>query len=77
MRKFASLLVMLILFHVLALGQDRTITGVIKDEGGLVVPGAGRVRRLIRGRIPARRQRHEHHDDNRSRPHTRGGFDLG
>jgi hypothetical protein len=40
MRKFASLLVMLILFHVLALAQDRTITGIIRDEGGLAVPGA-------------------------------------
>ena len=40
MRKIASLLVMLILFNVLALAQDRTITGVIKDEAGLIVPGA-------------------------------------
>ena len=40
MRKFASLLVMLILFQVLAYSQDRTITGVVKDEAGLVVPRA-------------------------------------
>ena len=40
MRKIASLLVMLILFQVLAFSQDRTITGVVKDESGLVVPGA-------------------------------------
>lgn len=40
MRKLASLLVMLILFHVLAHSQDRTITGVVKDDAGLVVPRA-------------------------------------
>src|SRR4026209_1004462 len=40
MRKIASLLVMLMLFNVLALCQDRAITGVVKDEAGLVVPGA-------------------------------------
>ena len=31
---------MLILFQSLAFSQDRTITGVVKDEAGLVVPGA-------------------------------------
>jgi len=40
MRKIASLIVMLMLFQVLAFSQDRTITGVVKDEAGLVVPGA-------------------------------------
>ena len=40
MRKIASLLVMLILFQQLAISQDRTITGVVKDEAGLIVPGA-------------------------------------
>ena len=40
MRKIASLIVMLILFQVLAFSQNRTITGVIKDEAGLIVPGA-------------------------------------
>jgi TonB-linked SusC/RagA family outer membrane protein len=40
MRKIASLLVMLMLFQVLAFSQDRTIAGVVKDESGLVVPGA-------------------------------------
>ena len=40
MRKIASLIVMLILFQVLAFSQDRTITGVVKDEAGLIVPGA-------------------------------------
>lgn len=40
MRKIASLIVMLMLFQVLAFSQDRTITGIIKDEAGLIVPGA-------------------------------------
>ena len=40
MRKFTSLLVMLILFQVLAHSQDRTIVGVVKDDAGLVVPMA-------------------------------------
>jgi TonB-linked SusC/RagA family outer membrane protein len=40
MRKIASLMVMLMLFQVLAFSQDRTITGVVKDAAGLVVPGA-------------------------------------
>ena len=40
MRKIASLFVMLILFQSLAFSQDRTIAGVVKDEAGLVVPGA-------------------------------------
>src|SRR5688500_5981164 len=40
MRKIASLFVMLILFQSLAFSQDRTISGVVKDEAGLVVPGA-------------------------------------
>src|SRR5258705_6444752 len=40
MRKIASLLVMLMLFQVLAFSQNRTIAGVVKDEDGLVVPGA-------------------------------------
>ena len=40
MRKIASLIVMLMLFQVLAFSQNRTITGVIKDEAGLIVPGA-------------------------------------
>lgn len=40
MRKIASLFVMLILFQSLAFSQDRTITGVVKDEAGLIVPGA-------------------------------------
>ena len=40
MRKIASLIVMLILFQVVAFTQDRTITGIIKDEAGLIVPGA-------------------------------------
>jgi len=40
MRKIASLIVMLILFQVIAFTQDRTITGIIKDEAGLIVPGA-------------------------------------
>ena len=40
MRKIASLVVMLMLFQLIAFSQDRTITGVIKDEAGLVVPGA-------------------------------------
>ena len=31
---------MLILFQVVAFTQDRTITGIIKDEAGLIVPGA-------------------------------------
>jgi len=40
MRKIASLVVMLMLFQLIAFSQDRTITGVIKDEAGLIVPGA-------------------------------------
>ena len=40
MRKIASLLVMLMLFQAFAYSQDRTITGVVKDDAGLVVPGA-------------------------------------
>ena len=40
MRKIASLFVMLILFQSLAFSQDRTITGVVKDDAGLIVPGA-------------------------------------
>ena len=40
MRKIASLIVMLILFQVVAFSQDRTISGIIKDEAGLIVPGA-------------------------------------
>jgi TonB-linked SusC/RagA family outer membrane protein len=40
MRKIASLIVMLMLFQLLAFSQDRTITGIIKDEAGLIVPGA-------------------------------------
>jgi len=40
MRKFASLLVMLMLFQAFAYSQDRTITGVVKDDAGLAVPGA-------------------------------------
>ena len=40
MRKIASLIVMLMLFQVLAFTQTRTITGVVKDEAGLIVPGA-------------------------------------
>jgi TonB-linked SusC/RagA family outer membrane protein len=40
MRKIASLIVMLILFQVLAFSQNRTVTGIIKDEAGLIVPGA-------------------------------------
>ena len=40
MRKIASLLVMLMLFQAFAFSQDRTITGVVKDDAGLVVPGA-------------------------------------
>src|SRR6187397_419207 len=40
MRKIASLIVMLVLFQVVAFSQDRTITGIVKDEAGLIVPGA-------------------------------------
>ena len=40
MRKIASLIVMLILFQVVAFSQNRTIAGIIKDEAGLIVPGA-------------------------------------
>ena len=40
MRKIASLIVMLILFQVLAFSQNRNISGVVKDEAGLIVPGA-------------------------------------
>ncbi len=40
MRKITSLFVMLILFQVLAFSQNRTITGIVKDEAGLIVPGA-------------------------------------
>src|ERR1044071_2619661 len=40
MRKIASLLVMQVLFLVFAYAQDRTITGVVKDDAGLVVPRA-------------------------------------
>jgi TonB-linked SusC/RagA family outer membrane protein len=40
MRKITFLLVITMLFQVVAFSQDRTITGVVKDEAGLVVPGA-------------------------------------
>ena len=40
MRKIASLIVMLILFQVLAFSQNRTVSGIVKDEAGLIVPGA-------------------------------------
>jgi len=40
MGKFTSLLSMLMLVHALAFGQDRVITGTVKDETGLPVPGA-------------------------------------
>ncbi|HPG10913.1 MAG TPA: carboxypeptidase-like regulatory domain-containing protein, partial [Chitinophagaceae bacterium] len=40
MRKFASLLTMLMFFAALAFGQNRTITGTVTDESGAIVPGA-------------------------------------
>ena len=40
MRKITFLLVIIMLFQIVAFSQNRTITGVIKDEAGLVVPGA-------------------------------------
>ena len=40
MRKFASLLMMLMLFNAFAFGQNRTITGRVTDEKGDPVPGA-------------------------------------
>lgn len=40
MRKFASLLTMLMLFTALAFGQNRTITGTVTDETGAAIPGA-------------------------------------
>ncbi len=40
MRKIASLVVMLMLCQLIAFSQNRTITGVVKDDAGLVVPGA-------------------------------------
>ena len=40
MRKIASLFTMLMLFSVLAFGQNRTISGTVTDEKGDAVPGA-------------------------------------
>ncbi|MBL7748084.1 MAG: hypothetical protein JNM19_11685, partial [Chitinophagaceae bacterium] len=40
MRKFTSLLTVLMLFSALAFGQNRTITGTVTDEKGDVLPGA-------------------------------------
>ncbi|MBI5373097.1 MAG: SusC/RagA family TonB-linked outer membrane protein [Sphingobacteriales bacterium] len=40
MRKIASLFTMLMLFSVLAFGQNRTIAGTVTDEKGDAVPGA-------------------------------------
>ena len=40
MRKIASLFTMLMLFSVLAFGQNRTITGTVVDENGAPIPGA-------------------------------------
>lgn len=40
MRKIASLFTMLMLFSVLAFGQNRTISGTVTDETGAGVPGA-------------------------------------
>jgi TonB-linked SusC/RagA family outer membrane protein len=40
MRKFASLLTMLMLFGALAYGQNRTISGRVTDEKGEALPGA-------------------------------------
>ena len=39
MRKFTSLLTLLMLFSVLAFGQNRTITGSVTDEKGDAIPG--------------------------------------
>lgn len=40
MRKFASLLTMLMLLCTLAFAQTRTVTGTVKDNGGQPIPGA-------------------------------------
>ncbi|MFM2337549.1 MAG: hypothetical protein RL115_742, partial [Bacteroidota bacterium] len=40
MRKFATLLTMLMLFTALAFGQDRVITGTVIDETGAIVQAA-------------------------------------
>ena len=40
MRKFASLLTMLMLFSALAIGQTRTVSGQVRDDKGDVVPFA-------------------------------------
>lgn len=40
MRKFTSLLTMLLLFAAMAFGQNRTITGTVTDEKGEALPGA-------------------------------------
>ncbi|MBL7733435.1 MAG: SusC/RagA family TonB-linked outer membrane protein [Chitinophagaceae bacterium] len=40
MRKFTSLLTMLLLFTAMAFGQSRTITGTVTDDAGNPLPGA-------------------------------------
>ena len=40
MRKIASLFALLMLFSVLAIAQNRTVQGTVKDEKGMPVPFA-------------------------------------
>ena len=58
--------------------QDRALAKTWERAGGrLAVSGLRCVRKLRHDRVPARRERNKHDHDNRSRPHSRGGFDLG